>query len=275
MIVAPCYSKLIRESRKRLGLTQKELSSRSQIARGRISLLERGHRTPTAEELKSLSAILSIPMLSLGAAVPSTPRPTLSKLKNRFVPWKRFRVAKDRDSEVRHRAARRRYPQLLKKLSTGLTLRGDSDWIKVYFREACFDSSLEFLFSIILLDAGAKPGWLSPQHAGFVQAPIINPITRALEGHLPRPALGWEDCLFFPQISVRAPRLTATLDMLLGMHMKGGVRWWDLEIDGAGHNPAGDQHRESELGFPTLRLRENEILNLSCLDRIRDLRENP
>lgn len=273
MIVAPCFSKLIRDSRKHLRLSQKDVCSQVQITQGRLSLLECGHRAPTPSEQESLSSLLSIPLTQLRAAVPSTPRPTLSKIRKQFAPWRPFKVPKDRSSEVRYHAARRSYPQLVAKLTRKLVLREDIDWIRIYLREACFDSGLEFLFSLVLLDAGAKPGWVSPQHAGFVHSPIINPATRTLEGHLQRPALGWEEFLLFPQVSVRTQRMTVTLDALLGVSARARPRWWDLELDGTGHDSTSDQHRELELGLPTLRFREHEVLNASCVQRIRELRE--
>ena len=151
--------------------------------------------------------------------------------------------------------------------------REDFDWIRVYLRETSFDSGLEFVFSLILLDAGAKPGWLSPQHAGFRRHPIVNPLNRTLEGHLSRPALGWNDVLLFPQVSMRTRQLTVTLDALLGVRTNARVRWWDLEIDGAGHDSTSDQHREIALDLPTLRFPEHEVINSSFLGKIRELRE--
>jgi transcriptional regulator with XRE-family HTH domain len=51
----------IRELRKRRGLTQEELASRCCLSVSHVSMLERGHRSPSYETLLALAQVLEVP----------------------------------------------------------------------------------------------------------------------------------------------------------------------------------------------------------------------
>lgn len=269
--VAPCPKDLIREARSRLGLTQYDLAEQASVNRWRISVFERGLGVPNNEEQRALCSVLNLPRSRLALAAPSGARPKLGQEKKSFAPRAPYQMPRDRPSEVRFRAALKQYPELIRYLSYKLEERKDSEWISVFLREAVFDSGLEVAASLQLLADGAKPGWLSPQCSGFVQHPIIDPSNRVVTGHHCHPALVWEGCLLFPQLSVRTTRNHFTLDLLVGCRKNRGVVWMDVEFDGPGHDARLDALRADELGMRVERFKTSEIIDGSFLDRLREV----
>jgi transcriptional regulator with XRE-family HTH domain len=53
--------KNLRETRKRLGLTQEEIADRSGVQAGEISRIERGKRDPQVSTLEKLAAAVEVP----------------------------------------------------------------------------------------------------------------------------------------------------------------------------------------------------------------------
>lgn len=271
MFIAPCPARMLREARAKLNLTQAELGELVSLSRTRVSQLECGWRSPSQTEQEVLCAALGLSPADLRRAAPITPRPNLSQIKRRFSPWTQYRVPKDRPSEVRYRAAVQKHPELVRRVAGNLKGRQDLDWIRVYLRETCFDSYLEVLFSLLLLEDGAQPGWLAPHHAGFVDWPIVEPVTRKVVGHRARPALAWEEMLLFPQVTLRARKVTTRLDLLLGTQERGRTHWFDVEIDGPGHDSSTDHFREMEHGLSVVRFGTQQVVTGRFLDSLREL----
>ena len=271
MLIAPCPSKLISEARRRLGLTQKETSRRCQFSRSRLSDLERGYRMPNLHEQAELSRLLKISKHSLNAASPQGTRPSLKPLREKFCRNRTFTIEKDRPNEVRLYALKRSQPKLSRALLGKILKRRDLGWIRVYLREARFDSQLELLFSMQLLAHGARPGWISPQIVGFDTFPIICPRSKRLVGHEKHPALAWNEILLFPQLTIRTRRLVVRADIITGVKRRGRVIWSNVELDGQGHDPHQDILREIELGLPTLRLCPRAIGSDELFVRLKDL----
>lgn len=271
MLIAPNPSTLLRKARKQLGLTQAELSELTDVNRRRISAFECGDRLPTPEEQDALCAALELPRDEMALAVPSGTKPCFPEARKRFAPHARFQVPRDRSSVVRLQAAKKQFPGQVQTLANRLRARPDLRWVSLYLRDACFDSGLEFLASMTLLAEGALPGWLSPQNSGFTKLPIINPADREVSGHHPYPALLWEERLLFPQVTVTNRGSLIRMDFLMGVPGRGETRWWDVEIDGIGHNPAMDSYRNGDLGLPVQRFDTDEVASGRFLDSLRTL----
>lgn len=260
-IVAPCQTKLLKNARLQLGLTQADLSELTEIPRRRISALECGTRLPKPEESDSLCIALGVSRIEIARAVPEGPRPNFALERRRFESPSTFLVPRDRPSELRFYAARKRYPSQIAELSRKLRDRPDLDWIGVYLREASFDSGLELLASLHLLADGAEPGWVPPQRTGFTALPIVNPVDRHVSGHHPYPALLWKERFLFPQVSVLTRNSLLRLDFLLGVRGKPGLRWWDVEFDGFGHDQLSDALRDEQVSLPVKRFSTEQIVS--------------
>jgi hypothetical protein len=179
---------------------------------------------------------------------------------------------KDRDFLVRLAAARRRYPELVAQLERAVQSRSDYRRVQRFLMIVSCDSDLEAVFLMLLLAAGAKIGRLSPQSLGFRKHPIVDPATLQVVGHCRFPALvvslGTLEILFFPQVSLRpllarkgaAQSQTHTVDGLVAARVGDQVDWLLFEVDGTGHDSAGDADRQEHLDLPTIRLRTTEIV---------------
>jgi len=216
-----------------------------------------------------LSKALSIPLREFRAAYPDSRKPTFVDVRKRFVPWKPFRIAKDRPTRVRYRASRSRYPKLMERFERNIGRRHDLPWVKLYLREACFDSYLELIFSLHLLEAGAQPGWCAPQLMGFTTLPVVDPRDRDIVGHRSRPSLLFNGWLFFPQVSVLTRKRIMRLDLLAGRRLRNSVYWLDVEVDGEGHDPNEDWVRTSELPFPIHRVQTRKVVSGEFLSYFR------
>lgn len=271
MLIAPNPANILKDARTRLGLTQYDLAEKTRIARSRISSLERGVGLPSIEEQRILCPVLGIAPSRMAQAAPTELRPRLANERKGLAPRGPYEQPRDRPSEFRYRAAWKNYPDTLRPLELKLQDHPDLSWLGVYLRDAVFDSGLEMLASLHLLAAGARPGWVSPQSAGFVQLPIVDPITREMTGHHPYPALAWEGGMLFPQVSLRGRRQLCTVDLLMGMKTKRGLEWIDVEIDGRGHDTRNDDQRADELGLLVVRFETSEIVDASFIDKLREL----
>lgn len=207
----------------------------------------------------------------LAHAVPPGTRPCFAVERRRFVSRYPFEVPRDRPTEVRYHAARKQYPQEVKNLTRRLVDRPDLDWIRVFLREASYDSSLEFLASLHLLADGAKPGWVPPLLTGFTELPVVDPTNRQVSGHFAYPALYWNERFLFPQVTVSTKGALFRLDLLLGVVLKGQAYWWDIEIDGPGHDSTTDIHRIEQLPLPIHRFSAGQVVNGSFLKGLLDL----
>lgn len=271
MIIAPSPSKLLKAARNKLGLTQLDLSKLSSVSRQRISAFECGTRLPGPEEQQVLCSILGICEGQMAQANPAGRRPCFANERRRFESRYRFSVPRDRPSTVRLYGARKQYPHRVTELANRLRDRDDLEWIRVFLREAAFDSSLEFLALLHLLADGARPGWVPPQRTGFTKLPIVDPTNRHMSGHHPYPALWWEEKFLFPQVTVLTRNSLVRLDLLLGMLVKGTPHWWDVEFDGYGHYLPSDAARDEQLPLPVCRFQTEQLVSGNFLEDLRNL----
>jgi transcriptional regulator with XRE-family HTH domain len=78
MDVASCFGQNLRRCRRRAGLSQEELGTRSSLHRTEIGLLERGARVPRIDTLIKIASALAIPPSELIAGIEWTPGNTTS-----------------------------------------------------------------------------------------------------------------------------------------------------------------------------------------------------
>ena len=71
--ISAAFGQIIRDLRKRKGLSQEDLADRSGLHRNAVGLLERGERTPSIETLFALSHGLGIKASTLIAKLEANP----------------------------------------------------------------------------------------------------------------------------------------------------------------------------------------------------------
>ena len=257
---APHLSKLLKNARKELCLSQTDLSRACGIAPKRISDFECGRLRPKSGEIEPLSRTLQIPQTQLKLATASLVNQEMKKIKRRFWEETEAVIRRDRASVKRYWAARNEYSELTRKLEKRLQKRPDAKAIRVYLREARFDSRLEYLAHLILLDRGAVTDRVSPQRVGIRHLPVVDPKTKLISGHQTYPALGLNGELFIPQLSLLTRIGVVTLDLAWGQRVNHQTLWSDIEIDGAGHSKYRDPERKQAVRMPVLRYTESEIV---------------
>lgn len=270
---APYLSELIIEAREKRNLTQTQLAKRCNLSNKRLSELECDSRAARDDELEVLSSVLRIPLHELRATKAQS-SPAFQKALGKFRPrTTRVLVRRDRHSRIRYHRARKRYQQQIAALESKLRRRSDALAIRVYLRDACFDSDLEYLLHLRLLQAGAVPGRASPQDAGLTHLPVVDPLTRGVTGHLKFPALALDEWLFLPQLSLLTGQGVLTLDFCWATRRNGRCVWRDLEIDGDGHDPSRDHLRAEATRLPVVRFYEHDLKEL--VDKLRSASEDP
>lgn len=262
---APILEELLINSRQKQLLSQRQLSEISGVDAKRISELETGRRKPGEEEIGKLAKALNLPRRQVQLAAGSAHNPKIEVTKRKFRVLSDAPRNQDRPSRDRYRRARKLYPRLVGELEGRLRRRPDSNKIQVYLREATFDSALEYVAHLIMLDRGAVTGYVSPARMGLCHLPVVDPIGKTMTGHRLYPALGFEKALFIPQISLQTNIGVVTLDLAWGQREPNGTRWTDLEIDGPGHRAEGDPDRDRAVRMPVVRCSEKEILGGSFL----------
>jgi len=259
---------LIRSSRKKLKLSQLEVSKLTGIHHSTLSRIETGERVPSSEQQPLLAKYLQMEPKELTAACADGVSNLFQSRRRKFSLPARKRVSRDRDSVMRYWRARTRYKFLLDGLNRRLSKREDRDEIRVYLREACFDSDLEYLAHLQLLSRGAVPGWASPQRSGFRAKPIVDPKSRECTGSDLYPALATSDSLLFPQVALLIDGRRVRRPDLLWLKRSGSLEVQVVEFDGAGHDHRQDEERDKELSLPVVRFCEEDVVSGSFLSEI-------
>ncbi len=263
---APRLAELLTDARKKYNLTQLELARRSGLNNKRISGFERQRHVPGPQEIEALARHLRIPKATLRLAITES-KPGCPRLKQKFRQHSRWvEVRKDRPSEKRYWKARKAWPGLVERLERKLMARADSDALRVYLRDACFGSKLEYVAHLLILEAGATTDRFSPQLSGFGELPVIDPLTRVTTGHQKYPAMGFRGMLLIPQVTLLTPTEgPLTVDLLWGIKPN---LWKIIEFDGTGHDWERDDHRDRALQLPVFHFSTSEVISESFLDRI-------
>jgi hypothetical protein len=179
----------------------------------------------------------------------------------------------ERTVAARLYAPRKSFGALVDKALLSLNRREDHRVCHRFLELARPESGHEVLFWLLLLAAGAKPCRLSPAKAGFRRLSVVDSATKNLRGDLRLACLELEGpgyrLLFFPQVTLDTRKSYFRLDALVCLR-RGRTRFWfDLEVDGQGHDPRFDLEREGMIGLPTVRIDTHELETdpLAALDQ--------
>lgn len=248
----------LRVARKLAGLTQAELGRRAGIGQSRISKFERDQRTPSALEWDRLGSCLE-----LGGVVAPERGP-------RRLPRAIWRVSRpalrrvgERSAAAREAAARKTFGRLVNaRYERALAIHPPED-LTLFLAQACLESSHEFMFWLQLLAESGAICWYSPLRAGFREHGVVDAASRRNISDSPLPGLDLRgpasDWLLFPQVSLQTARGCYRLDVL-ACRLIGKQRvWFNIEVDGAGHDAEFDLRRQSHLGLPTIRLTREQV----------------
>ena len=242
-------------------LSLRQLATICGISSSRLTRLERGLLHPTGDEREVLARCLSTHMFELRCA-PVQPRRLRQKWRSRGLrhlqAQQLFHPPRDRVSRVRLHAARRTYPEQMRRMTRLLKKRPDFEELNSFCETVSLGSGLECLFLTALLLRGAEPATLSPSLVPpRLPHDVVCPRTRESVFFRPHPCLLTQRAIYIPQVTFATPRFY-TVDFLRNC----GEAWSVIEIDGAGHDFRGDRARTRTLGIPVERLSEVAVLKV-------------
>lgn len=245
---------LISEKRRKLGLTQKELARNCGLSTTRLSRFENGRRTPNEAEFARICQRLNLcPTLLQPCGLPADHR--FVRIARKFPEPTQVSPTRSEPSLTHYRRLRERLPKLTYELDLKLQERSDVNRIRVFLRDAVYESEIQYLASLQLLAAGAVAGRLCPQKIGLTHLPVVDPTTGTVTGHQSYPALGLNQSVFIPQVSLLTTEGIKTLDLVWAERMCGRTFFRDLEITDE-PMPSG---REETVGMPVLTYRAADV----------------
>lgn len=251
----------LRQLRKKLGLTQRELARRSGLDFRLVSAYETNTRVGVVDELQRIAQTLGVQCESL-LEHPSQFR-AQSPLDETFRQRARWVPRAQREGVSRLRSLEGLCPEVLRPLLHSVRQRPDARSCQTLLSLIATDSAPEWLLALHRLSAGDYPTRLAPLGVGYRQHAVIDPLTRRMVGDCPVPGLAGEIAglrfLLLPQVSVITP-LPHTLDFLLIAHFQHKRVEFDCEVDGAGHFSSGDGRRSKNLRMHEIRFTETQIL---------------
>ncbi len=253
---APDLPTILADARTARAWKQRELADVTGIARKRISDFERERSVPVGEELRTLARVLKLSFARLQLASASLGSGCFQTRRNFRMRNANVVIKREWPSEKRYWAAKKAWPDLVESLERRLYARKDARECRVYLREARFDSKLEYLAHLFILDAGAVPDRAAPQLMGFRTLPVVDDHDGRMTGHLRYPALTLAGAVLLPQVTVLTRIGPRRVDLLCG-ETRG--RWRVLEIDGAGHDATEDEDRDKALKIPVRRFEKARI----------------
>ncbi len=248
---------VLADKREELDVTQDVLAERAGISGSRYPKLERGEMGPTGDEIETLARVLGIDTREVPHLATRPPDAIGELLSNANPPARSpiFFPPQDRPNYKRYRAARKRYPDLVRAMTERLRRRPDFRTVEFFCECLASGSGDECLYLISLLLEGALPGLKVPVLVDFIEHPIIDPESRKFVGNRYLPCLVMGSTLYFVQVSLSTPA-TLSVDFLVW-----DGSWRVIEIDGAGHDRRDDSSREASLAMPVMRVSELELVN--------------
>lgn len=243
-------SRQIKYHRKRLGLTQEQLSELTGIDRRRLSSLENKRRPATPVEVASLKMSLGLSGFSCQLLSRVSPKSE--------TPSRVYTPEGERHFTARLTTARRTYPHLVAKLEDKIAGRPDAGEVVDFLDDLKLDSSLEVLAILKLLASGAQVAYESPAMHGYWGDDIVEPSFYRSIVAWNRPALITESAVLFPQVSMSAGRLIRVDFLVCHKGPEDTPSWTILELDGGGHQP---DHSREALFHRVIRLSESDVLS--------------
>lgn len=249
----PQFHLRLKFHRKQRSLSQKEAAELCGLCRWRWSDLECGRRMPSNRELALLRR-----RFDLGRVFVSPPKATRRLLDNGARLTKTlepFIAQRDRPTHIRYRTCLKRQKELTLALTARLRRqRGDEfELCQQFCHQASCDSYLESLYILCQLVDGATPALVAPAQFDPTPLPIVDPEMRRYAGNRPHFCLVTERGHQFYQVSFGPSQFRVDVLVWDG-------DWKVIELDGDGHYSAQDAEREAEIGLPTRRLVESEVI---------------
>jgi transcriptional regulator with XRE-family HTH domain len=243
---------ILRTSRKKRGITIKQLAEGSGLSAQRIHEYETGKVIPGRAAMVKLAKALDI----LDQIIPSAAF-------RRRTRRRAFSVVVRRDHRECWADLFSAYPELCEALNKKVP-----PWFMALVR--C-DSALEALAWLLMINTGAVAEVSSPYIEGWDRHPLIDTDGRALGTRL-LGCLSWVsgDAEFtaFPQVTLRTHRGTYRVDCLVRVEIGTRVFWIVVEIDGDGHVDRYDDKRTQRLDTPVLRFTQKEVESIGFLPRL-------
>lgn len=272
---------VVREARRRLGFHNlQELGALLGVDRRRLSAFELGLKPLDPRVLTSLSEILALPELACMAA--TTRGPKRREVEADFLQSARvsrpcYDPPRDRDQEVRRRAAWHEAPDLMESLEEAHRKRPDFERVRQFLSSISSLSWLEYLLPAWeLADPEAVPLRLAPNEVGYCHYALLDPVTFHAVGDRLWPALGLRrgdlTLIQFFNASIRTPKRLWTVDVLqYTRRLRRPALWSVVEVDGEGHRTRWDREKEEQIALRTLRLTVEEVCLGHAWQRIESL----
>lgn len=243
----------IRTARQKKQWTQAQLARHLDLSAARLCHLEKDHRHPSPQEWARLRTCLA-----LGAYPQTLELPTAHPKWRAYVPF-----AAEPQSSVwsRRQAARKTFGPLVDTLAARAQRRHKT--ASTFLRYARLESGDEYLFWLRLLVEGGQPCCYSPARAGFRTWSVLDPKSKRQVGDLRAPCLELSEqkWLLFPQLTLDTRKSIYRLDALLCLRRADGRFWFNVEVDGFGHDPRCDRQRQAPLALPTVRITSTDLTN--------------
>ena len=253
------FSQLLRQGRESLQITQSQLGQTTGISRRSISDYECGRRIPDKETAQVLGKALRLPAYGIQRA-------TLRAAVSHLCPPRTYSFSRDWTTESRIWKAFKNAPEL-KPLGKFLTRE-----ILSQLNQLPCGSCWEGAVLALLVSLGVQIATVCPDDERYYKHTIIHPLDKLPAGHLRLPALTivWKGTLvmFIPQVSLEKPKYT--LDFLVGVRRRNCPDWQNLEIDGEGHDSAGDIVRTKLIDLPTLRFTPDHLRSPGFAEKLLD-----
>lgn len=233
----------IRQRRKELGKTQRQLAEELGVCESWLRDIERGRRLPGRELAERISAVLDTtgPVASVAYEL----APALQRWFARLEPW-----AMPQGTPHVWALAERAHREVLGCLGNPEL----PDWFKQSVR--C-DSTEEPVGWLSLVAHGARACSWSPYLAGIAGQPLLDENRRAL-GVRRVPALLWDlrltKALIFPQVHSRPEDEIYRSDAIAVVQDQRKRVCFALELDGKGHNPYRDKRQKEQFKMPIVRV---------------------
>ncbi|MFN8609815.1 MAG: helix-turn-helix transcriptional regulator [Vulcanimicrobiota bacterium] len=234
----------LKQAREKLGLSQTEAAGRLQIPRQQLNRLERGKALATSAQAASILGLYGVAALSSQ----ELERGRRTQERTGLRPFE-FEQVNPEPWRAAHKFWGHR-----------ITLEPEIWRWMSHFIPA--DSSHECYGWGQFGARGARPLLGNPVHWGFDQHVLVDGLGRLLAARL-LPALGYEsperDLVIWPQMWMCTGDHTFRVDGLVFLRLGKRRHWLVLELDGKGHNAAGDEFRKAQLAMPEVRLTGEEI----------------
>jgi len=252
------------ELRAARGIRQCDLAATLGISRGQLSKIEDRKKGISADHLLRAAEILECCPEDLDV-IPARPSGGQARAESDLRTL--FRATPEREPRPTWTSGRR-----LKALQKDLPIfmrrfQGKLEAWGPFLDKVPSECRNETMVHLVELNRGIGTTEVSTDYLGFHIWPVCDEAGRPA-GHLLRPALITRDFVLVFQVGVMTPSYYRMDGLLLVLEPQ--RTFINLEIDGRIRDAAADAERARRLGLPTIRIRNDEVMNgPSIADRLR------